>query len=94
MVAPRIAVVQGSLTDGQEAVLVNASNTNLSLGSGVSGAIRGVREPTTIACTTLAQHIDGRKATHITGVTFYGFMLHEHMAITDVVKMHFPEASA
>jgi hypothetical protein len=28
MVAPRIAVVQGSLTDGKETVLVNASNTN------------------------------------------------------------------
>jgi O-acetyl-ADP-ribose deacetylase (regulator of RNase III) len=40
MVAPRIAVVQGSLTDGQETVLVNASNTDVTLGSGVSGAIR------------------------------------------------------
>lgn len=57
MVAPRIAVVQGSLTDGQE-------------------------------------HVDGRAATHITGVTFYGFMLHEHMAIADVVKTTFPQATA
>jgi len=37
---PRIEVVQGSLTDGDELVLVNASNTNAMLGSGVSGAIR------------------------------------------------------
>ena len=35
-----IEVVQGSLTDGDERVLVNASNTNAMLGSGVSGAIR------------------------------------------------------
>jgi O-acetyl-ADP-ribose deacetylase len=31
---------QGSLTDGDELVLVNASNTNAQLGTGVSGAIR------------------------------------------------------
>ncbi len=37
---PRIEVVQGSLTQGDELVLVNASNTNAMLGSGVSGAIR------------------------------------------------------
>ena len=36
----RVAVVQGSLTDGHETLLVNASNTNAKLGSGVSGAIR------------------------------------------------------
>jgi O-acetyl-ADP-ribose deacetylase (regulator of RNase III) len=35
-----VKVVQGSLTDGDELVLVNASNTNASLGSGVSAAIR------------------------------------------------------
>ncbi len=35
-----IQVVQGSLTDGGETLLVNASNTNVALGSGVSGAIR------------------------------------------------------
>lgn len=35
------SVVQGSLTDGASALLVNASNTNANLGSGVSGAIRG-----------------------------------------------------
>lgn len=34
------SVVQGSLTDGASALLVNASNTNANLGSGVSGAIR------------------------------------------------------
>ena len=36
----KIAVVQGSLTDGNETLLVNASNTNVALGSGVSAAIR------------------------------------------------------
>ncbi len=38
--AARITIRQGSLTDGDESVLVNASNTNVQLGSGVSGAIR------------------------------------------------------
>jgi O-acetyl-ADP-ribose deacetylase len=191
MAAPRIAVVQGSLTDGRETVLVNASNTNAALGSGVSGAIRracgpgfqehilaalretyggpmepgdvlvtdagahptakwvahvavmdyregftgssfptpaviqkgcqnlwaaiealgedatvamaalgagtgqlGVRTPTEIACKTLAEHIASRGSTHIVGVTFYGFMLYEHLAIVDVVKAHFPEATS
>lgn len=37
---PTFRVVHGSLTDGSEQVLVNASNTNCQLGSGVSGAIR------------------------------------------------------
>ena len=36
----RIEIAKGSLTDGSETVLVNASNTNLALGSGVSAAIR------------------------------------------------------
>ena len=36
----KIHVVQGSLTDGDETLLVDASNTNVALGSGVSGAIR------------------------------------------------------
>ncbi|GMU60906.1 MAG: hypothetical protein AMXMBFR34_26690 [Myxococcaceae bacterium] len=36
----KIEFVQGSLTDGSELVLVNASNTQATLGSGVSGAIR------------------------------------------------------
>jgi len=35
-----VSLKQGSLTDGDETLLVNASNTNLQLGSGVSGAIR------------------------------------------------------
>lgn len=35
-----VRVTHGSLTDGDETVLVNASNTNLQLGSGVSHAIR------------------------------------------------------
>lgn len=37
---PTVRVEQGSLTDGRETVLVNASNTELDLGSGVSNAIR------------------------------------------------------
>ncbi|RKG76429.1 macro domain-containing protein [Corallococcus terminator] len=37
---PEIDVALGSLTDGSERVLVNASNTNVQLGSGVSRAIR------------------------------------------------------
>lgn len=36
----RCSVVHGSLTEGDARVLVNASNTNGELGSGVSGAIR------------------------------------------------------
>lgn len=35
-----VTLEQGSLTDGSETVLINASNTNCQLGSGVSGAIR------------------------------------------------------
>ncbi|MHB8874834.1 MAG: macro domain-containing protein [Myxococcaceae bacterium] len=38
--ATDIALAQGSLTEGNELLLVNASNTNAVLGSGVSGAIR------------------------------------------------------
>jgi O-acetyl-ADP-ribose deacetylase (regulator of RNase III) len=37
---PKVEFTQGSLTDGHETVLVNASNTGATLGSGVSGAIR------------------------------------------------------
>ena len=40
-----VQVKQGSLTDGDETVLVNASNTSLWLGSGVSGAIRAACGP-------------------------------------------------
>ncbi len=36
---PIVSLIRGSLTDGHEAVLVNASNTNCALGTGVSGAI-------------------------------------------------------
>jgi O-acetyl-ADP-ribose deacetylase len=35
-----LEVIHGSLTEGKELVLVNASNTSLALGTGVSGAIR------------------------------------------------------
>jgi O-acetyl-ADP-ribose deacetylase (regulator of RNase III) len=203
VVPPRIAVVQGSLTDGQETVLVNASNTNAALGSGVSGAIRracgpgyqehitkalhsrfgeamepgdvlitdagahptakwvahvavmdyrkgftgnsfptleviergctklwpavedlgedvtvamvalgagtgqlGVREPTRIACETFLEHLSvsrtkpfppkpsSKPSSHITGITFYGFMFYEHMAMADVVKTSFPEMAS
>lgn len=36
----KVMIRQGSLTDGDESVLVNASNTNAQLGTGVSAAIR------------------------------------------------------
>ena len=36
----KVIIKQGSLTDGDETVLVNASNTNAQLGTGVSAAIR------------------------------------------------------
>jgi O-acetyl-ADP-ribose deacetylase (regulator of RNase III) len=180
---PRVAVVQGSLTDGSETLLVNASNTEARLGSGVSAAIRqacgpgyqahiqaelaaryggsmepgevlltdagahprakwvahvavmdyrdgrfgfptlddvrrgcenlwreidalpepvtvamvalgagtgqlGVREPTRIACETLKE----RPTPRVEGITFYGFLLHEHLAMTDVVTSFFPDA--
>jgi O-acetyl-ADP-ribose deacetylase (regulator of RNase III) len=39
MPLPIVTITRGSLTDGHEAVLVNASNTNCALGTGVSGAI-------------------------------------------------------
>ena len=42
---PRVQLKQGSLTDGDELVLVNASNTNAQLGTGVSGAIRAACGP-------------------------------------------------
>jgi O-acetyl-ADP-ribose deacetylase (regulator of RNase III) len=181
--------VRGSLTDGDEILLVNASNTNAALGSGVSGAIRracgagyqehivkelerrfggpmepgdvlvtdagahprarwvahvavmdyregftgrsfptlalierasanlwraveavpepvtvamvalgagtgqlGVREPTRIACETLAAHLAATPQTKIARVTFYGWELYEHMAIADVVRAAFPQA--
>lgn len=35
----KVTIRQGSLTDGDESVLVNASNTNAQLGTGVSAAI-------------------------------------------------------
>ena len=187
MHAPRITTVQGSLTDGSETLLVNASNTNVALGSGVSAAIRracgagyqdhldqlllerfggamspgdvlitdagahprakyvahvavmdyregqagsslpttatiekgcsalwreietlpvdvtvamvalgagtgqlGVHEPTRLACETLKRHLESRATSRVAGVTFYGFMLHEQMAIAAVVAAAFP----
>jgi O-acetyl-ADP-ribose deacetylase len=182
-----IAIAQGSLTDGPSLVLVNASNTQGALGSGVSGAIRracgpgfqaeieraiaarfdgpmppgevivtsagahpraryiahvavmdyrdgftavsfpdapliqrcceglwpaieainepslsvamvalgagtgnlGVRLPTEIACTTLAAHL-ARGPSRIEAVTFYGYELHEYIAILDEVSSRFP----
>lgn len=36
----KVFIKEGSLTDGDESVLVNASNTNAQLGTGVSAAIR------------------------------------------------------
>ncbi len=181
----QVALKQGSLTDGDETLLVNASNTNLQLGSGVSGAIRracgtafqgaldallekrggplepgdvvvtgagahrrvryivhvavmdyrsgvsassfpslervrsgceklwaaidalhedvsvamvalgagtgglGVVDSTEVACRTLQAAAPKR----ITRITFYGFALHEHVAMAGVVCRFFPEAA-
>lgn len=41
----RFVITRGSLTDGDAMLLVNASNTNCNLGSGVSGAIRAACGP-------------------------------------------------
>lgn len=41
----RVSIAQGSLTDGDALVLVNASNTNAQLGTGVSAAIRAACGP-------------------------------------------------
>ena len=185
----RIAIARGSLTDGDELVLVNASNTGVDLGSGVSAAIRraggpeyqarihgalkarfggpmppgevlvtdagdaprarwvahvavmdyrpgaaeplpdaariraacarlwpaieaietgdaltvamvalgagvgglGVRVPTEIACDTLREHLSTNS--RIARVTFYGYALPEHLAITEVVTSRFPDAT-
>jgi O-acetyl-ADP-ribose deacetylase (regulator of RNase III) len=190
---PEIKVLEGSLTDGDETVLVNASNTQVDLGSGVSAAIAracgpsfqahihaardkvyrgpmspgdvlfthagdhprakyvahaavmdyrgaggvahpdavrierclvnlwkglesvpgedrlsvalpalgagtgrlGVRLPTELACKTLEMHLASISSTRIGRVTFYGYMLHEWIAILDVVRTHFdlPESA-
>ncbi len=187
---PIVKVAHGSVTEGTETVLVNASNTNAALGSGVSGAIRaacgpgyqehivgelharfagpmspgqvlvtdagqhpsarwvahvavmdyrdgftggsypnaaviqqaceqlwpaidalgpectvamvalgagtgklGVQEPTRIACETLRAHLAAVTQTSIAAVTFYGFQLHEYLAIAEVVLTAFPEAA-
>ncbi len=184
----RIRLAQGNLTEGDALVLVNASNTNGNLGSGVSGAIRvacgpdfqaeihralqeeaggpmepgdvlvtgagahptakwvvhvavmdyrngftgatypdaerieaccidlwsvleeidspvpltvampalgagtgqlGVRLPTEIACDTLRAHLAGRGSTMIGEIVFYGYLLHEFIAVCDVVSSRF-----
>ena len=57
----KVLIRQGSLTDGDETVLVNASNTNAVLGSGVSAAIKqacgkGYQEQVLVA---LGHHFKG-----------------------------------
>lgn len=186
-----ISLVLGSLTDGPESVLVNASNTNAHLGSGVSGAIRvacgpgyqavldaallevfggpmapgevlvtsagrhptakwvahvavmdyregftaasmptlelvkagcerlwpklealgepvtvamvalgagtgnlGVLEPTRIAAQTLQAHLAQTPHSHLEAVTFYGYLLHEYLAMAQVLRGVFPEIEA
>lgn len=185
---PTFRVVHGSLTDGTETVLVNASNTNCQLGSGVSGAIRracgpdyqehiiealharfgramppgevlitdagshpharyvahvaimdyrhglgaesfpslplirqacarlwqeleglrsaapisvamvalgggtgklGVRQPTAVACQTLAEHLSRHRDTALGRLVFYGYELPEYLAMVEVVGAHF-----
>ncbi len=186
-----IRVVEGSLTSGHETVLVNASNTQLALGSGVSAAIRaacgrdfqalltaelakrggslqpgavvvtsagshprakhvahvavmdyrngmsaqafpslelvraacatlwaavaelparplsvamvalgsgtgglGLVDSVTVACETLGDHLRRNPATPIERVTFYGYALHEYLAMAGAVVGHFPQAAA
>jgi O-acetyl-ADP-ribose deacetylase (regulator of RNase III) len=191
MTQPNVTLKEGSLTDGDELVLVNASNTNLMLGSGVSGAIRkacgpafqqqildvlqrefggpsmppgsvlltsagahpkakfvahlavmdyrggfspesmpslatvrtccehlwpqlehlpgngpltvamvaigagtgnlGVLEPTKITCETLVLHLRSHPTSRLERVTFYGYLLHEYIAIARVLIDFFPE---
>jgi O-acetyl-ADP-ribose deacetylase (regulator of RNase III) len=74
-VAMRIAVVQGSLTEGNETLLVNASNTNVSLGSGVSAAIRS-------ACGSGYQDHISRELEKVHG----GPMLPGQVLVTDAGK--------
>lgn len=189
----KIELKQGSLTEGDETVLVNASNTNAQLGSGVSGAIRqacgprfqaellealkakhggpmkpgallvtnagahrsakwvvhvavmdyrggfgarsfptldlvrtacerlwdavetlpdggkhsvamvalgagtgnlGVAEPTRVAAETLKAHLAIHAASRIERVAFYGFMIHEYLAMAHVLVKVFPELRA
>lgn len=188
----KIELKQGSLTDGDETVLVNASNTNAQLGSGVSGAIRqacgprfqaeilealkakhggpmkpgallvtnagahprakwvvhvavmdyrggfdagsfpsldlirtscerlwdavdalpggphsvamvalgagtgnlGVAEPTRVAAETLKAHLAIHTASRIERVAFYGFLIHEYLAMAHVLVKVFPELRA
>ncbi|CAM3901862.1 hypothetical protein G4177_25615 [Corallococcus sp. ZKHCc1 1396] len=69
---PQIDVALGSLTDGAERVLVNASNTNVQLGSGVSRAIR-------LACGAAYQeHI-----TQALEARFHGPMAPGQVLVTD-----------
>ncbi len=182
-----IRVAEGSLTSGNETVLVNASNTQLALGSGVSAAIRaacgkefpsvlaaelakrgGSISPGTIVITSAGTHPRAKHVAHVavmdyrsgvgaktfpslelvrgacaslwsavaklptrplsvamvalgagTGglglvdsvnaacetlkatssspierVTFYGYSLHEYLAMAGVVVRHFPESAA
>jgi O-acetyl-ADP-ribose deacetylase (regulator of RNase III) len=186
----KVAIEEGSLTEGDELVLVNASNTNAMLGSGVSGAIRkacgpafqgqvlealkakygasmepgsvlitaagahprakfvahlavmdyrggfgpnsfpsletirlccerlweelehlpgtfpvsvamvaigagtgelGVVDPTRITCQSLQAHLKGRASSRLERVTFYGYHLHEYVAIAQELLSFFPE---
>ncbi|NMO13273.1 hypothetical protein HPC49_02775 [Pyxidicoccus fallax] len=187
-----ITLNQGSLTEGDESVLVNASNTQAQLGSGVSAAIRaacgrgyqarvfealqhrfggpmqpgevlmtdagehprarhvahvavmdyrdgfnassyptadvirtgcerlwdeverlpesgvsvamvalgagtgnlGVVEPTRIACETLKAHLALHTNSRLARVTFYGYELHEYLAMASELVRHFPELAA
>jgi len=86
-----VALKQGSLTDGDETLLVNASNTNLQLGSGVSGAIRkacgttfqaaldellekrgGPLEPGDVVLTNAGAHRRARYIAHVAVMDYRG----------------------
>lgn len=87
----RIRVACERLWDAVEAVGQPSSVAMVALGAGVGGL--GVREPTRLACETLAAHLAASPASVLERVTFYGWALEEVLAIADVVTSAFPDAS-
>lgn len=75
------------LTEGPLSVAMPA------LGAG-TGQL-GVRGPTAAACETLAEHVAATPATQLGRVVFYGYELHEYIAVVDEVSSRFrlPEGS-
>ena len=55
----------------------------------------GVRGPTAAACETLAEHLARTPPSRLGRVVFYGYELHEYVAVVDEVSARFalPEGS-